>query len=64
LRVLMRIASPSREAMVPMNTTDSPGEPGQGRGLVPSPHNPDPEHDAPEQGVSHSPYRGGFHGKF
>ena len=29
LRVLMRIASPSREAMVPMNTTDSPGEPEQ-----------------------------------
>jgi hypothetical protein len=50
LRVLMRIASRSREAMVPMNTTDSLGEPGQGRGLVPSPHNPDPEHDAPEQG--------------
>jgi len=30
LRVLMRIASPSREAMVPMNTTHSPGEPEQG----------------------------------
>jgi len=29
LRVLMRIASPSREAMVPMNTTHSPGEPEQ-----------------------------------
>ena len=26
----MRIASPSREAMVPMNTTHSPGEPEQG----------------------------------
>jgi hypothetical protein len=25
----MRIASPSREAMVPMNTTHSPGEPEQ-----------------------------------
>ena len=76
LRVLMRIASPSREAMVPMNTTHSPGEPeqwtvvaitrgvGQGGGGAPSPHKPDPGHDAPEQGVSHSPYRGGFHGKF
>jgi len=54
LRVLMRIASPSREAMVPMNTTHSPGEPeqwtvvaitrgvGQGRGRAPSPHKPDP----------------------
>jgi len=29
LRVLMRIASRSREAMVHMNTTYSPGEPGQ-----------------------------------
>ena len=73
LRVLMRIASRSREAMVHMNTTYSPGEPGQwtvvgialggqGRGLAPSPHKPDPGHDATEQGVSHSPNRGGFHG--
>jgi len=76
LRVLMRIASPSREAMVPMNTTHSPGEPeqwtvvaitrgvGAGEGASPLPPQAGPGHDAPEQGVSHSPYRGGFHGKF
>ena len=71
----MRIASRSREAMVPMNTTYAPGDPGQwtvvgivlggrgqGRGLAPSPHKPDPGHDGTEQGVSHSPDRGGFMG--
>jgi len=67
----MRIASRSREAMLHMNTTDSPGEPGQwtvvgialgwgqGRGRAPSPHNPEPGHGGTEQGSLPSRQPGG-----
>jgi len=56
----VRIADRLREAMLHMNKTYSPGEPGQwtvvgiapgggaGRGIAPSPHKPDPRHDATE----------------
>ncbi|CVK32633.1 protein of unknown function [Methanoculleus bourgensis] len=70
LRVLMRIASPSREAMVPMNTTHSPGEPeqwtvvaitrgvGAGEGREPLPHQartPGTMHQSRGQGRGRSP---------
>ncbi|SAI89390.1 hypothetical protein MBBA_2550 [Methanoculleus bourgensis] len=72
----MRIASRSREAMVPMNTTYAPGDPGQwtvvgivlggrgqGRGLASSPHKPDPGARCTRAGGLPLARSGRFHGK-
>ncbi|CVK33717.1 protein of unknown function [Methanoculleus bourgensis] len=71
----MRIADRLREAMLHMNKTYSPGEPGQwtvvgiapggggGEGDRPLPAQAGPEARWNRAMIPHSPNRGGFHGK-